>query len=126
MATIIKSIANKSKYHAAYLGKSNLPLPRTGWSAWGFGPDQKYEFGIDAWTVVTTQGDQALLTKSGAYVIWDDGDWNIKVKHNDEPPYVLVHVDARFFKGIQIEITIEDTGQLSAKQLDTGALAQAG
>lgn len=124
MATTIKSIVNKSKYHAAYLGKSKLV--QTGWSAWGFGPDQKYDFGIDAWTVVTTQGDQALLTKSGAYVIWDDGDWNIKVKHNDEPPHVLVHVDARPIKGIHIEITIEDTGQLSARQLETGALAQAG
>lgn len=121
MATTITSIMNKSKYHTAYLGKSNL-VP-TGWSAWGFGPDQKHDFG---WTVVTTQGDQALLTKSGAYVIWDDGNYNINVKHNDEPPHVLVHVDARPFKGIHIEITVEDSGNLSARQLETGALAQAG
>lgn len=119
MATTIKSIVNNSKYHAAYVGKKDHTP--TGWAAWGFGPNQKDHFG---WTVVTTQGDQALLTKSGSYVIWDDGDWNIKVQHNDEPAYVLVHVDARFL-GIKIEITIEDNG-VSAKQVEAGALAQAG
>jgi len=125
MATTLKSITNKSKYNVAYLGKNdNL---RTGWSAWGFGPGKKYDFAFyEAWTVVTTQGDQALLTNSGAYVIWDDGDYNIKVKHNDDPPYVLVHVDARPIRGIHIEITVEENGQLSASQLETGALAQAG
>jgi len=124
MATTIKSIVNKSKYHAAYLGKRGSEP--TGWSAWGFGPDQKYDFGIGAWTVETTEGNQALLTRDGDYVIWDDGNYNIKVKHNDDPPHVLVHVDARPIRGIHIEITVEENGQLSARQLETGALAQAG
>ena len=120
MATYIKSIANKSKYHVAYLGKVESG---TGWSALGFGPGQKYDLGNG---VETTEGNQALLTRNGDYVIWDDGNWNIKVKHNDDPPYVLVHVDARFLKSPQIDITVEENGQLFARQLAAEAAAQAG
>jgi hypothetical protein len=109
MATIISTVKNNSDTPVAYVGQGGV-VP-TGWSSWGFPAHDVFGFN---WIVETTKGKQALLTKSGAYFIWDDGNWNIKCQQAGHAEFVLTHVDMAI--PIAIELTVNENGEPSALQ----------
>ena len=109
MATSISKLNNKSDTPVAYVGNGG---GSTGWSSWAFPANSEHQFG---WQVEINENCQVLLTKSGAYFIWDDGDWNIRCKKADHEAFILVHVNAPV--PLNIELSVSENGEPSAKQL---------
>lgn len=113
MATFIKSVNNESDTPVAYLG-TQFQIGGTGWAALGFAPKQSHD--CYNWTVEGTQGNQALLTKAGAFYIWDDNWYIFYREAGSKEQKVLTKVQGPV---PNIVLRVDSDGKPSATQVSS-------